>query len=72
MEKENLDNGIKPDVKFQLPSEVKEVLLEAQYRLSQAIDIFNGSSGLNTGKEDKYIKMTECVDSIEELLKRGN
>lgn len=60
-----------PDVSIMLPNEVKEMLVESEYRLQQAIDIFNGSSGLKTTKEDKYLKMVDCVNKINEYLK-GN
>ena len=46
----------------------KQLLESAAYRLSQAIDIFNGSSGLNTGAEDKYSKMVDLCDEINEFL----
>ena len=63
----------KANVSGSLPSdEVRELLLEAQYRLGQAVDIFNGSSGLATGGEDKYSKMNDCIDNIQEFLERGN
>jgi hypothetical protein len=59
------------DVSITLPNEVKEMLAESEYRLQQAIDIFNGSSGLKTTKEDKYSKMVDCANKINEYLK-GN
>lgn len=53
-----------------LSNEVKSLLIESGYRLQQAIDIFNGSSGLNTTDEDKYKKMIECIDKIDKYLER--
>lgn len=50
---------------------LKELLKEASYRLTQAIDVFNGSSGLETGDGDKYIKMVDCVDKIQKNINPG-
>lgn len=47
-----------------------KLLENASYWLSSAVDIFNGSSGLNTGKEDKYCKMVECCDRIQEFINK--
>lgn len=47
----------------------KDLLEKASYRLGQAIDIFNGSSRLNTNKnEDKYMRMVDVKDEIENFI----
>jgi len=60
-----------PVVSNSLPNDVKCMLVESEYRLQQAIDIFNGTTNLDSTKEDKYSKMVECANSINEYLK-GN
>lgn len=69
--RETYKDGIKANVGgFSLEDmKAKDLLEKASYRLSQAIDIFNGSSGLNTNKgEDKYIRMVGVKDEIENFI----
>lgn len=46
-----------------------KLLEDARYWLSTAVQIFNGSEGLNTDKKvDKYSKMVECGDKIQDYI----